>query len=194
MKIKLKAKDALIVVDVQVDFLPGGSLAVPNGEQVIPPLNSYIKRFSQQGLPVFFTRDWHCSQHCSFRENGGQWPPHCKADTPGAQFAPNLLLPQNNRYILSKGAKQEADAYSGFQETPLLELLHEQGIQRVFIGGIATEYCVRATVIDAINSGFASILLADAIQGVGANPGDMETAVEQMLAGGAVALTMEDFS
>ena len=104
------------------------------------------------------------------------------------------MLPQNNRYILSKGAKQEADAYSGFQETPLLELLHEQGIQRVFIGGIATEYCVRATVIDALNSGFASMLLADAIQGVDANPGDMETAVEQMLAGGAVALTMEDFS
>lgn len=194
MKIHLNEKDALIVVDVQVDFLPGGSLAVPNGDQVIPPLNGYIKRFSQQGLPIFFTRDWHCSQHCSFRENGGPWPPHCLADNPGAQFAPDLLLPQDNLYIVSKGEHSDMDAYSGFQDTPLLKLLREQGVRRVFIGGIATEYCVKATVMDALNFGFVTMLLTDAIQGVAANLGDMETAVQQILAGGALALTMEDFS
>jgi len=193
MRIHLNPKDALIVVDVQVDFLPGGSLAIANGEQVIRPLNGYIRLFSQLELPVFFTRDWHCRNHCSFTENGGQWPLHCESDTSGALFASELLLPTDNRYIISKGVQPEVDAYSGFQGTALLELLREKGITRVFIGGIATEYCVKATVLDALSLGFATVLLTDAIRGIDVNSGDQEKAVGQMLAGGAVALTMGDF-
>ncbi|MBV5349673.1 isochorismatase family protein [bacterium] len=193
MRIHLNPKDALIVVDVQVDFLPGGALAVANGEQVIRPLNCYIDLFSQRGLPVFFTRDWHCRNHCSFKENGGQWPLHCESDTPGALFASELLLPTDNRYIISKGVQPEVDAYSGFQGTSLLGLLREKGITRVFIGGIATEYCVKATVLDALKLGFVTALLTDAIRGIDANSADQEMAVGQMLEGGALALTIDDF-
>ncbi len=193
MRIHLNTKDALIVVDVQVDFLLGGSLAVANGEQVIRPLNGYIRVFSQRGLSVFFTRDWHCRNHCSFTENGGRWPLHCESDTPGALFDSDLLLPTDNSYIISKGVQPEVDAYSGFQGTSLLELLREKGVERVFIGGIATEYCVKATVLDALKLGFATGVLTDAIRGIDVNSGDQEIAVGQMLAGGAVALTMDDF-
>lgn len=190
MNIRLSAKDALIAVDVQVDFLPGGALPVANGDKVILPLNNYIKLFSQAGLPVYFTRDWHPYNHLSFKENGGLWPRHCEPDTPGASFPPSLILPAENKYIISQ--KSEFDAYSGFQDTPLLALLQERGIRRVFIGGLATEYCVKYTVIGALNLGFAAFVLLDAIQGIDVSPGDSEKAMEQMLLAGAVGITIAD--
>ncbi len=192
MKVAITEKDALIVVDVQVDFLPGGALAVPGGEKVISPLNAYSKLFSESGAPVYFTRDWHPRNHLSFKENGGLWPAHCVADMPGALFPQNLALPADNKFIIAKGVKREFDAYSGFQDTPLLALLQERGIRRVFIGGLATEYCVKSTVEGALNLGFATFLLVDAIQGIELNPGDMEQAIKQMLFGGAVAITLTD--
>ena len=192
MKIRLNAKDALIVVDVQVDFLPGGALAVADGDKVILPLNQYIESFSQAGLPIYFTRDWHPPKHLSFRENGGSWPRHCEADTPGALFPQALRLPSDNKFIVSKGLKHEFDAYSGFQDTLLLALLQERGIRRVFIGGLATEYCVKNTVMGALNLGYTTILLSDAVQGVGLQAGDCEKAVEQILDGGAIAVTIDD--
>lgn len=192
MKVLLTPHDALIVVDVQVDFLPGGVLAVPNGDKVIPPLNHYIGTFFAKGLPVYFTRDWHPKDHLSFRENGGSWPPHCVAGTPGALFPKALLLPADNKFIISKGMKCQFDAYSGFQDTPVMSLLQERGIRRVYIGGLATEYCVKNTVIGALNLGFTTFLLADAIQGIDMTPGECEKAVEQMLSEGAIALTEKD--
>ena len=190
MKLRLNAKDALIVVDVQADFLPGGALAVVNGDKIIPPMNQYIKLFSTAGLPIYFTRDWHPHTHLSFRENSGLWPLHCEADTPGALFPPELILPLDHKYIVSKGVKYEFDAYSGFQDTSLLALLQERGIRRVFVGGLATEYCVKNTVMGALNLGFTPVLLLDAIQGIDQRPGDCEEAVEQMLRGGAFAITI----
>ena len=192
MKVLLTPKDALIVVDIQADFLPGGDLAVPKGNEVIPPLNHYSKLFFSRRLPVYFTRDWHPQDHLSFRENGGLWPPHCVAGTPGAMFPQALLLPADHKFIISKGLKSEFDAYSGFQDTPLLSLLQERGIRRVFIGGLATEYCVKNTVTGSLNLGFTTFLLADAIQGIDMTPGESEKAVEQMLSEGAIALTEED--
>ena len=192
MKIHLNAKDALVVVDVQADFLPGGALAIAEADKVIPALNQYIERFSNAGLPIYFTRDWHPEKHLSFRENGGAWPRHCVADTSGAHFPQELYLPADNKFIVSKGVKQEFDAYSGFQDTVLLALLQERGVRRVFIGGLATEYCVKNTVMGALNLGYTAVLLSDAIQGVGLHPGDCETALGQMLDGGAIAVTISD--
>ncbi len=191
MKLHLTAKDALLVVDVQVDFLPGGALPVSNGETILQPLNRYIQMFSQRNLPIFFLRDWHCRNHCSFKENGGNWPPHCVADTSGASFHPKLVMPPENRHIVSKGQQLDKDAYSGFQNTELLKLLKEQGIRRVFVGGVATEYCVRATVMDALEAGFATVLLNDAIQGIDLQAGDGEKAVAEMLDGGAFIVSPE---
>ena len=194
MKIRLNARDALIVVDVQVDFLPGGVLAVPDGDQVIPVLNQYIRLFSAAEQPVYFTRDWHPANHASFCENGGLWPAHCVADSPGASFPADLQSPSDNKFIIAKGVQQEFDAYSGFQATPLLSLLQERGVRRVFIGGLATEYCVKSTVTGALHLGFTTCLLSDDVQGIEVNPGQCKKALEQMLSAGAIAISLQDLS
>ena len=194
MNVRMNARDALIVVDVQTDFLPGGVLAVPNGDRVIPVLNQYIRLFSAADQSVFYTRDWHPPAHASFCENGGLWPAHCVADSAGASFPAALLLPSDNNFIIAKGMQQELDAYSGFQATPLLSLLQERRIRRVFIGGLATEYCVKSTVTDALLLGFTTCLLSDAIQGIELNSGQCKKAVEEMLSAGAISLTLQDLS
>jgi nicotinamidase/pyrazinamidase len=176
--------DALIVVDVQNDFLPGGVLAVPGGGEVIEPLNGYIRQFAQLQLPVFATRDWHPREHCSFREHGGRWPAHCVAGTQGAKFPPQLQLPPDV-HVISKATQPESDAYSGFQGTDLARQLGDLGCTRVFVGGLATEYCVRATVLDARAAGLEVVVLADAIGALDAQPGDGEHALAEMKASGA---------
>jgi len=176
--------DALIVVDVQNDFLPGGVLAVPGGGEVIEPLNGYIRQFAQLQLPVFATRDWHPREHCSFREHGGRWPAHCVAGTHGAKFPPQLQLPPDV-HVISKATQPESDAYSGFQGTDLGRQLRDLGCIRVFVGGLATEYCVRATVLDARAAGLEVVVLADAIRALEAQPGDGEHALAEMKASGA---------
>ncbi|MDW8096204.1 MAG: nicotinamidase [Aquificaceae bacterium] len=188
MKIRLSRIDALIVVDMQRDFMPGGALPVPDGDSIVGKLNEYIQMFFKKGLPVFFTRDWHPPDHISFKEQGGLWPPHCVQNTEGAKFHPDLFIPQDNRFIISKGTSKEFDAYSGFQGTLLDSLLKERGIKRVFVGGVATDYCVRNTVLGAINLGYQAFLLLDAVKGVDVEPGDSEKAVEEMLLAGAVGL------
>lgn len=180
----LQPGDALIVVDVQNDFLPGGALAVAAGPEVIPPLNLYIEEFERQHLPVFATRDWHPSNHCSFKEQGGPWPSHCVTGTYGAQFPRQLRLPADVR-IISKATRAEADAYSAFQGTDLAQELRDLGCRRVFVGGVATEYCVRATVLDARAAGFAAVVLGDAVRALDAQPGDGEHALVEMRASGA---------
>lgn len=176
--------DALIVVDVQNDFLPGGALGVPHGDEVIAPLNGHLQQFAERHLPIFVTRDWHPPRHCSFREQGGPWPPHCMAGTRGAEFAPGLRVPAGAR-VVSKAMAPEADAYSGFQSTDLAAQLRGLGVRRVVVGGLATDYCVRATVLDALAAGFGAVVLTDAVRAVELRPGDGEQALAQMRAHGA---------
>jgi nicotinamidase/pyrazinamidase len=176
--------DALIVVDVQNDFLPGGALAVNDGDAVIPVINEYLRLSTAKRLPIYATRDWHPAGHCSFVENGGTWPKHCVADSPGAQFAEDLALPDDVT-IVNKGTDSDKEAYSGFQGTDLSDQLRAKGVKRVIIGGLATDYCVLNTVNDALANGFDVVLLTHAIRAVDLNPGDGDRAIESMLERGA---------
>jgi nicotinamidase/pyrazinamidase len=185
----LHAGDALLIVDVQRDFLPGGALAVPDGDAVIPILNQCAREFALRGLPVFATRDWHPLNHCSFRGQGGPWPPHCVARTPGAEMPATLQLPPGTR-VISKATTPEKDAYSGFQGTDLLERL--RNCVRVFVGGLATDYCVKETVLDAIANGLAAVVLEDAIRAVDVQPGDGTRALAEMVARGAMVARLEN--
>lgn len=161
----LRSGDALLIVDVQRDFLPGGSLAVPDGDAVVAPLSACARGFAERGLPVFASRDWHPANHCSFRENGGAWPRHCVANTPGADFAPRLALPPDTQ-IIDKATTARRDAWSAFDGTDLNARLAGLGVRRLFIGGLATEYCVAASAEDALRSGFDVVLLSDAMRGI----------------------------
>lgn len=174
-----RAGDALLLVDVQRDFLPGGSLAVPRGDEVVRPLNSCIGAFLALELPVIATRDWHPADHCSFHSRGGRWPPHCVAGTRGAYFAPNLHLPRD-AVIVSKATARNKEAYSGFEGTTLDALLRQAKVRRLFIGGLATDYCVLNTVRDALRLGYDAVLLIDAIRAVNADAGDGERAIADM--------------
>lgn len=179
----LCAGDVLIVVDVQSDFLPGGALGVPGGEAVIEPLNRYIEAFARGGHPVLLTRDWHPRDHCSFRPQGGRWPAHCVAGTKGAEFAPNLVLPPTAR-VVSKATRSDEEAYSAFQGTDLAARLRDLECTRVFIGGLATDYCVRATALDARAAGFEVVVLKEAVRPVNVDPGDGQRALQEMSASG----------
>ncbi len=191
--IRLQTGDALIAVDVQNDFLPGGSLAVPAGDAVVPAINRYVAAFAARALPVFATRDWHPPNHCSFKAQGGIWPPHCVAATRGAEFASGLALPPA-AVIISKAATVEADAYSGFGGTDLAARLRAGGVTRLFIGGLATDYCVLNTVKDALAEGFEVLLLADAIRAVEVKAGDGARAQGEMQQLGARPVRYEDLA
>jgi nicotinamidase/pyrazinamidase len=186
-----RAGDALIIVDVQHDFLPGGALAVGSGDAVIEPLNRYAAAFHRRALPVFATRDWHPPDHSSFLAQGGPWPPHCIAGTEGAQFAIALTLPEGAE-IVSKGNYQRTNGYSAFDDTNLSQRLREQGCTRVFVGGLATDYCVRATAIDALREGFEVVVLQDAVRAVEKHPGDEARALGDIVSlGGKLATFTE---
>ena len=191
--LRLQASDALVVVDVQRDFLPGGALAVPDGDRVVPALQRYLERFEHLGRTIIFTRDWHPADHVSFHAQGGPWPPHCVAGTPGAGFADGLALPATAIFI-SKATRPEVDAYSDFEGTPLADWLHKLGIRRLLVGGIATDYCVQATVLDALREGFEVLLLVDAIRPVDLQPGDGERAIQAMLQAGALPVRFEQLA
>ncbi len=184
MKFEVDETSALIIVDVQRDFCPGGSLPVPEGEDVIPRLNQYIRKCMQAGAPIFATRDWHPPNHISFKSQGGPWPPHCVQHMEGAEFHPDLKLPEGTM-IVSKALEPTREAYSGFDGTRLAEKLTKRGIRRLFIGGLATDYCVKNTVLDALALGFDVILLEDAIRGVDITVGDSENAIREMVDRGA---------
>lgn len=191
--IRLSDKDALLIVDLQNDFLPGGSLPVPAGDQVIPVLNRYIARFARQALPIIATRDWHPARHCSFRLQGGIWPQHCIAGSQGAALAARLNLPPS-AVIVSKATTLDNDAYSGFEGTELASLLHASGSERLFVGGLATDYCVLNTVRDALSQGFRVMLLLDAIRAVDVCAGDGQAAIAQMIERGARPLQFADLA
>jgi nicotinamidase/pyrazinamidase len=175
---------ALIVVDVQNDFCPGGSLAVANGDEVVPALNELAKEFLTRGEPVFKTRDWHPARTNHFAKYGGVWPIHCVQGTPGAEFHAGLI-DDPRITIISKGTTESTDGYSGFDGTNLAGLLREKGVGEVWVGGLATDYCVKHTVLDARREGFEVTALADAMRAVNLNPNDGRQAIEEMKAAGA---------
>jgi nicotinamidase/pyrazinamidase len=178
------AKRALIVVDVQVDFCPGGALPVKGGDEVVPGLNKAIDAFERSGLPIFFTRDWHPLRHISFKSRGGQWPPHCVQDSSGAEFHPKLRIP-STAVIISKGDDVDSEAYSGFQGTDLEGRLREAGAGEIFLGGLTTDYCVRQSTLDALKAGFEVSVLEDCIRAVDLKPGDGDRSIADMLKAGA---------
>ncbi|MGZ5797158.1 MAG: isochorismatase family protein [Caldimonas sp.] len=179
--------DALLVVDVQRDFLPGGALGVPGGDAVIAPLNEALALCAIHGTPVFATRDWHPPDHCSFAARGGVWPPHCIANSPGAMFAQGLQLPPSVS-VIAKGTHPAHEAYSGFAGTDLEQRLRESGVHRLVVGGLATDYCVLQTVLDARARGFEVVVLGDAVAAVNVASGDGERALAAMRSAGATMI------
>ena len=184
LKRELSSDDALLIVDLQNDFLPGGSLAVPEGDAVIAPLNRCIAVFTSAELPVIATRDWHPPEHCSFLSRGGPWPAHCVQQTSGAGFAPGLALPAN-AWVVDKATDPERDDYSEFSVAGFDAALRTRGIHRLFMGGLATEYCVRETVLDALRRGLRVVVLLDCIRPIERRPGDGERAIASMKQAGA---------
>lgn len=171
--------DALIAVDVQRDFEPGGALAVPAGDEVVPVLAALIREFARRQLTVIASRDWHPADHCSFDGQGGPWPPHCVAGTPGAEFQPDLYVP-SGAPIISKASEPDKEAYSGFEGTSLERQLKELDINAVIVAGLTTDYCVKTTALDAHRLGFRVIVVIDAIRAVNANPDDGRSAIKHM--------------
>jgi nicotinamidase/pyrazinamidase len=188
----LSENDALIIVDVQRDFCPGGALPVPAGDQVVPVLNDYIKMFKAATAGIFATRDWHPPNHMSFKAYGGPWPPHCIQNSEGAKFHPDMKLP-DDASIISKAIDPSKESYSGFDGTMLGAELKDKGVTRVLVGGLATDYCVKNTVLDAIERGFEAVLLLDATRGINVKLGDVKKAIDEMTAKGAEKVTLADF-
>jgi nicotinamidase/pyrazinamidase len=189
--IKIKDTDALIVVDVQRDFCAGGALPVPDGDQVIPTLNRYIRLFDHARAFIYAVRDWHPPNHISFREQGGIWPPHCIQLSEGAEFHPDFVLVPDVK-IISKAITSDKEAYSGFDGTDLAEDLQQDSVRRIFIGGLATDYCVKNTVLDALKLGFETYVLMDAIRGVNVQPSDSQKAIDEMVLSGARLITISN--
>ena len=176
-------KKALIVVDVQNDFCPGGALAVAHGDEVVAPLNNLMREFLQRGEPVFKSRDWHPEKTKHFTAYGGTWPVHCVQNTRGAEFHPELMDDMHIR-VVSKGLGDE-DSYSAFDGTDLALQLRRLGVEEVWVGGLATDYCVKNTVLDAVKEGFQVKALKSAMRPVEVKPGDGQRAIEEMQAAGA---------
>lgn len=191
----MKRRAALLVVDVQMDFCPGGSLPVPNGDEVVPVLNKYIEMFWKRGAPVFASRDWHPLNSQHFQASGGKWPPHCIQGSLGAHFHSELILPLGTT-IVSKGMTLYDNGYSALQGvtengTPLVMLLRRMELDRLYVGGLATDYCVKESVLEALKEGFEVTLLADAIRGVDLRPGDSQRAIAEMVGAGAELADLE---
>jgi nicotinamidase/pyrazinamidase len=180
---------ALVIIDVQKDFCAGGALPVPDGDRVVPPLNRYIVDATTRGWPIYASRDWHPPVTKHFRQFGGEWPPHCVQGTDGAAFHDNLQLPPSV-IVISTGQSPDDPGYSAFggqrsDGTRLLDDLRERGVQHLYVGGLATDYCVRHSVLDALQAGFDVTVLTDAIAGIDVKAGDSERALNEMRAAGA---------
>ncbi|KKN92185.1 hypothetical protein LCGC14_0209980 [marine sediment metagenome] len=176
-------QDAIIAVDVQNDFCPGGALGIDGGDAVVPVLNDWLDKAAQQGALVVVSRDWHPVAHCSFEAQGGPWPEHCLQDTEGAAFHPELRLPLGTVRV-SKGTAFDRDAYSAFDGTGLQSFLESRGIKRVWIGGLACDVCVKATVLDACKFGFETHLIVAATRAV--NPDQLVTVIDEMRGAGTI--------
>ena len=186
------ADEALLIVDVQNDFCPGGALAVERGDSVVPVLNEYVEKLR---IPVYASRDWHPVKTEHFKEFGGRWPPHCIRETNGAAFHPDLKLPADT-IVVTKGTHPTDDGYSAFEGVAadgraLAYVLRSNGIRKLYLGGLTTDYCVRSSALDALGEGFEVVLLTDAIQGINVKPGDADRAIEQVIRAGASTATLE---
>jgi nicotinamidase/pyrazinamidase len=182
------AQNALIIVDVQNDFCPGGALPVSEGHAIVPVINRLVAEFESNGSPIIATRDWHPWRTTHFNTGGGIWPPHCVQSTRGAEFHPDLRL--GDALVVSKGMGENADSYSGFDATDasgvyLADLLRARGVERLVVVGLATDYCVKQTVLDGLQKGFAVTVVEDAVRAVDVKPGDAERALEEMARAGA---------
>jgi nicotinamidase/pyrazinamidase len=183
-----KNRDALIIVDVQNDFCPGGALAVPGGNLVVEAINSLIPHFRN----IYTTQDWHPVNHISFKARGGIWPPHCIAGTKGAELHPDLKAAK--AIHIKKGTDPDKEAYSGFERTDLAQKLKDARVERLFVGGLATDYCVKTTVLDALRFGFDVVLIDDAVRGVDVNSGDSAAAINEMQSSGAVISRLREIA
>jgi nicotinamidase/pyrazinamidase len=183
VKPRLQRGDALLIVDVQVDFCPGGALPVAGGDAVVPILNRWIAAARHSGVPVYASRDWHPAVHMSFVSHGGEWPAHCVQDTPGARYHPDLALPEDVIPVC-KGARLDRDQYSAFADTGLAEHLAAAGVTRVFLGGLALDVCVRASALDARRHGFEVHLIEEATRPV--DPAAGRTTLEELRRAGVV--------
>lgn len=186
-KAEFKPDDLLLVVDVQKDFCPGGKLPIEGGDEVIPVINVLIKTARDVGMLVYLSRDWHPKHHISFVESGGQWPPHCLQDTDGARFHPELEVP-HDAVIVTKGTRFDQDQNSVFDQTGLADWLHRQKVKRIFVGGLALDVCVLASVLDGRKAGFEMQLIEEATRPVSAEDG--RAAIEKMRKAGAEILGM----
>jgi nicotinamidase/pyrazinamidase len=180
---------ALMIVDVQQDFCPGGALAAPAGDTIIPVINRYVAEARKHGFPIYATRDWHPRITSHFKAYGGEWPPHCVQNSPGAKFHRDLSLPAD-AVVISKGDDEDQPGYSAFDGhtadgRALIADLRERRVDRLFVAGIATDYCVLKTVLDARHAGLAVTVLDDAITGIDVAPGDAARALQEMQAAGA---------
>ncbi|MFH1413705.1 MAG: bifunctional nicotinamidase/pyrazinamidase [Candidatus Omnitrophota bacterium] len=192
----MKSKKALLIVDVQNDFCPGGALAVPGGDKIVSKLNRYIKIAAKKKFPIFASRDWHPVRSAHFKDFGGVWPVHCIQNTKGAAFHLDLKLPKE-AILLYKGMDPAVDSYSVFQAedfsgTDFINLLKKLGINELYIGGLATDYCVKSSVLDALKFKFKVKLLLDAIKGVDLKTGDSKKAIKEMLKKGAKKITLKN--
>lgn len=184
---------ALLIVDLQNDFCAGGSLAVPHGDDVVEPINRIAAEVARRGGPVYASRDWHPQDTAHFKSHGGVWPTHCVAGTHGAAFHPALSLPSGT-VIISKGRERRDDGYSAFEGATeagnsLANELRARGVTTLVVGGLATDYCVKASVLSALAGGFAVRLLTDAIAAVDVQPGDGARAIDAMQKAGARLIT-----
>ena len=182
---------ALILVHVQNDFCPGGALPVPEGDSIIPLINDYIGLFKGEGLPVIATRDWHPPNHCSFKEQGGMWPVHCVQGSRGAQFRAELYIP-NGSLIISGATNPKKEGYSTFDGTSLNDHLEDMGTKTLYMVGLATDYCVKQTVLDGCKLGYRLVVLEDAVRGVNLQPDDSQNALQVMVGAGALLAKAAD--
>lgn len=167
--------DGLIVVDLQNDFCSGGALAVPDGDAVVEPVNALMDEVDF----VVATRDWHPPDHASFVDQGGPWPPHCVQGTPGAELHPGLHADRIDA-VVDAGYEPQLEGYSGFEETDLESRLRKAGVDRVHVAGLALDYCVRATALDARRAGFDVVLHLDATRAIEARPGDAQRTLQEL--------------
>ncbi|HEX3465087.1 MAG TPA: isochorismatase family protein [Candidatus Elarobacter sp.] len=186
---EIRPDDALVIVDVQHDFLPGGALGVADGERIFEPIDELAPRFAR----VYATRDWHPADHSSYAEYGGPWPVHCVAGTHGAAFDPRLNLDDVD-VVVDKGTDRLTDGYSGFAATSLESDLREHGVRRVFVCGLATDYCVKATALDAKAAGFDAVVIEDAAAAVNVQPGDEERALQEVRDAGVTVAHSSDLT
>jgi nicotinamidase/pyrazinamidase len=187
------ARAALIIIDVQRDFTAGGALAVPEGDLVVPPCNRLIALFAAHGRPIAVTRDWHPPDHCSFVTRGGPWPVHCVQGTRGAEFHPDLEVPAD-ALIISKATRQDREEYSDLANPAVIQSLKSRGISVLVIGGLALDYCVKASCLDALSNGFETWLVIDATRAVNMSPDDGERTLDELAEKGVRVIRSPDLA